>query len=105
MSAIPTATPNASERRLSVAPDTRRITGLAVATRSTNSPIDAITERKTTQRAVRSDGVAAVSEIDGMTNWGAGPGFGPTAKVKAPRTGCPSTEITRQKTRYQPWAR
>ncbi len=43
--------------------------------------------------------------MDGITNCGAGPGFGPTAKVKAPRTGCPSTEITRQKTRYQPSGR
>ena len=37
-----------------------------------------------------------------MTNCGAGPGFGPTANVNAPRTGWPSTEIARQKTRYQP---
>ena len=34
--------------------------------------------------------------IDGITNCGAGPGFGPTANVNAPRTGWPSTEITRQ---------
>ena len=40
--------------------------------------------------------VAAVSEIDGIWNCGAGPGFGPTANVNAPRTGWPSTEITRQ---------
>ena len=31
-----------------------------------------------------------------MTNCGAGPGLGPTANVNAPRTGWPSTEITRQ---------
>ena len=30
------------------------------------------------------------------------PEFGPTANVNTPRTGCPSAEITRQKTRYQP---
>ncbi len=41
-------------------------------------------------------GVAAVSETDGITNSGAGPAFGPTANVYAPRTGWPSTEITRQ---------
>ena len=64
--------------------------------RRKNSPIAAITERNTTARAVTSDGVAAVSEIEGTGNCGAGPGFGPTAKVKAPRTGWPSTEITRQ---------
>ena len=29
-------------------------------------------------------------------NCGAGPGLGPTAKVNAPRTGWPSTEMTRQ---------
>ena len=54
------------------------------------------------QRTTRSGGVAADSESDGITNCGAGPGDGPTAKVNAPRTGWPSTEITRQKTRYQP---
>ena len=37
-----------------------------------------------------------------MTNCGAGPGFGPTANVNAPRTGWPSAEITRHQTRYQP---
>ena len=39
--------------------------------------------------------MAAVSQIVGITNCGAGPGFGPTANVYAPRTGCPSAEITR----------
>ena len=48
------------------------------------------------------EGLAAVSRSEGMANCGAGPGLGPTAKVKAPRTGWPSAEITRQKTRYQP---
>ena len=33
----------------------------------------------------QSRGVAALSEIEGMTNCGAGPGFGPTANVNAPR--------------------
>ena len=76
--------------------------GLAIATRSTKSPIAAMTDKKANQRAVTSFGVAAVSEIDGIANCGAGPAFGPTANVNAPRTGCPSTEITRQYTRYQP---
>ena len=53
-------------------------------------------------RATTSVGVAAVSDVDGITNCGDGPGFGPTAKVYAPRTGCPSCDTTRQKTRYQP---
>ena len=73
--------------------------------RKTNSPIAAISERNTIQRAVTSVGVAAVSESDGILNCGAGPGFGPTANVNAPRTGWPSTEITRQTTRYQPCRR
>ena len=49
-----------------------------------------------------SDGVAAVSDSDGIWNCGIGPAFGPTEKVNTPRTGCPSAEMTRQKTRYQP---
>ena len=90
------ATPNAtsSERRL--APGTRRTSGRAIAMRSTNRPIAIITARKTTERAATRLGVAAVSEIDGTGNCGAGPGFGPTWNVNAPRTGWPSTEITRQ---------
>ena len=64
--------------------------------RRTNRPIAAIIDRNAIQRADDQPGVAAVSEIDGMTNCGAGPGFGPTANVNAPRTGWPSTEITRQ---------
>ena len=55
--------------------------------RSTKIPIAAISERNTTQRAVTSVGVAAVSESDGILNCGAGPWFGPTANVNAPRTG------------------
>ncbi len=77
-------------------PGTRRTTGLAIPIRSANRPIAANNDRKTVQRAIKRRGVAAVSEIDGITNCGAGPGFGPTANVKAPRTGWPSTEITRQ---------
>ena len=80
----------------------RATSGRAIAMRSTNSPIAAISERNTSQRAATSVGVAAVSDSDGITNCGAGPGFGPTANVNAPRTGWPSTEITRQTTRYQP---
>src|SRR3954451_3787090 len=69
------------------------------------SPTAPITVRKTIQRAATRPGVAAVSEIEGITNCGAGPGFGPTANVNAPRTGWPSTEMTRQTTRYQPCGR
>ena len=54
---------------------------------------------------VTSCGVAADSLSDGITNCGAGPGFGPTANVNAPRTGWPSAEIARQYTRYQPSGR
>src|SRR5205823_5936824 len=83
-------------------PATRDTSGLATAIRKTKSPIAAMIERNASQRAATSRGVAAVSEIDGITNCGAGPAFGPTANVNAPRTGWPSTEITRQYTRYQP---
>src|SRR5436190_20104819 len=58
--------------------------------------------RKTIQRVTSSRGVVAVSLSEGITNCGAGPALGPTANVNAPRTGWPSAEITRQKTRYQP---
>src|SRR5690348_10004864 len=71
--------------------------------RSENRPTAIIMLRKTSQRVATSCGVAADSDSDGITNAGAGPGFGPTANVNAPRTGWPSSEITRQKTRYQPW--
>ena len=70
--------------------------------RKSKSPIAASIASSATQRTATSDGVAAVSERLGMTNCGAGPAFGPTANVNAPRTGCPSTEMTRQTTRYQP---
>ena len=63
--------------------------------RRTNRPIVAIPASSITQRAATSRGVAAVSLMLGITNWGAGPGLGPSAKVYAPRTGCPSAEITR----------
>ena len=42
--------------------------------RKTNRPIADMTEMNTTQRAATRLGVAAVSEIDGTGNWGAGPG-------------------------------
>ena len=77
-------------------PETVATTGRATAIRRTKSPIAAIIPRNATQRAATSFGVAAVSDVDGIANCGAGPAFGPTAKVKAPRTGWPSTEITRQ---------
>src|SRR5215475_12865265 len=101
-SATTEATPKAIVTPRSRVPDTRDTMGLAVAIRRTKRPIAAIIERKAIQRAVTSLGDAAVSEVDGIANCGAGPAFGPTANVNAPRTGCPSTEITRQKTRYQP---
>ena len=90
------ATPNAIETARSLVPETRRTTGRAIAMRRTKRPIAAITETKAIARAVTKLGVAAVSEVDGTGNCGNGPGFGPTAKVNALRTGCPSTEITRQ---------
>ena len=77
-------------------PLTRRTSGRAISIRKKKIPIAPMTVRKAIQRAVTSCGVAAVSETDGITNCGAGPGFGPTANVNAPRTGWPSTEITRQ---------
>ena len=61
-----------------------------------------ISPRNEAHLAAMSVGVAAVSDSEGMAKDGAGPAFGPTAKVNAPRTGCPSTEIARQNTRYQP---
>ena len=64
--------------------------------RMVKSPTATMSERNVAQRAMRSFGVAAVSLIEGMTNCGDGPGFGPTANVNAPRTGWPSTETTRQ---------
>ena len=64
--------------------------------RRMKSPIAAISATKTIERATINRGVAAVSEIEGITNCGCGPGLGPTAKMKALRTGWPSTEITRQ---------
>src|SRR5262249_33519462 len=70
--------------------------------RNRNNPSAAMTERKTIHRVTRSLGVVAVSLSDGIANCGGGPGLGPTANVNAPRTGWPSTEMTRQKTRYQP---
>jgi hypothetical protein len=83
-------------------PRTARATGRAVSARSTNRPSAESTERKTSQRETSSRVVVAVSLSEGTRNCGGGPGFGPTANVNAPRTGCPSAEITRQKTRYQP---
>ena len=87
---------NAIDTARSCVPATRDTSGRAMAMRSTNSPIAASSERNMIQRAATSDGVAAVSDSVGIMNCGAGPWFGPTAKVYAPRTGCPSAEITRQ---------
>ena len=77
-------------------------TGLAIVVRSTKSPTAASSERNVDparDQELRSRGRLGEG---GHGNCGAGPGFGPTANVKAPRTGWPSTEITRQTTRYQP---
>ena len=95
-SATADAPPNAMLTFRSRVPETLATTGRATAIRRTNSPIAAIIDRNATQRAATSLGVAAVSDVDGIANCGAGPGFGPTANVNAPRTGWPSTEITRQ---------
>ena len=95
-SATADAIPNATDTQRRLVPRTRRTTGLAIAIRRMKRPIAAMTARNTTKRATISSGVAAVSEIDGIANSGAGPGFGPTANVNAPRTGWPSAEITRQ---------
>src|SRR6266511_2258890 len=39
--------------------------------------------RNAIQRATTSFGVAAVSDVEGMTNCGAGPGFGPIANFRS----------------------
>src|SRR6476659_2949544 len=70
--------------------------GRAIRVRIENSPTASMIDRNIPQRAVIRAGVTAVSVSDGITNWGAGPGLGPTANVNAPRTGWPSAEITRQ---------
>src|SRR5207302_5267556 len=101
-SAAISATQNVNETARKEKPGRARVSGRPMNIRSENNPTAAITVRNVSQRAISSLGVAAVSLIDGITNCGCGPGFGPTANVKAPRTGWPSTEITRQKTKYQP---
>src|SRR5262249_11178342 len=101
-SATSSAIPVAQETAFSEIPPTRRATGRAISIRSTKSPIAERNEMKTTHREIRSCVVVAVSVNDGIRNCGGGPGLGPTANVNAPRTGCPSAEITRQNTRYQP---
>ena len=45
----------------------------------TNRPIAAITNTNIAHRVISSWGVVAVAEMFGIRNWGAGPGFGPTA--------------------------
>ncbi len=77
-------------------PSTRLTSGRAIAIRSTNRPIAIITVRNIAQRATSSLCVVAVPAIEGTRNCGCGPSFGPIAKVNAPCTGCPSTEIARQ---------
>ena len=59
----------------------------AMSIRSANRPIALIMLRNAAQRAMSSGAVTAVAETCGTGNCGAGPGFGPTAKVNAPCTG------------------
>src|SRR5205807_10110756 len=87
------------------APGTRLGTSRVISVRRTSRPIALIPSRKVAQRAISSGGVAALSVSDGITNCGSGPSFGPIANRKAPLTGCPSAEMTRQYTRYQPSGR
>ena len=79
--------------------------GRTITARKASSPTDASSATSSAQREVTRLVVAALSPSDGITNCGGGPGLGPTANVNAPRTGCPSAEITRHQTRYQPWSR
>ena len=93
----PAATTNAIDTRAQPRPAHARTSGRAISIRSTNSPIAAITERKTTQRAIeRAAAWRRSPRSTGSRTAAPGPGFGPTANVNAPRTGWPSTEITRQ---------
>ena len=90
-------TPNATVSARRLVPATRRTSGRAIAIRSTNSPIATITrqegeplrdhERRRGRRLPRCAGSRTAAP---------GPAFGPTAKVNAPCTGWPSTEIARQ---------
>src|SRR5258706_14226437 len=79
------ATANAAQNAIDTArnrvPATRDTSGRAIAMRSANSPSAASSERNMIHRAVTSAGVAAVSDSVGIVNCGAGPWFGPTAKV------------------------
>ena len=72
-----TQTTNATETARRLVPSTRRTTGRAIAIRSTNSPIDDITVRNISQRAISSFVVVARrARSFGTGNCGAGPGFG-----------------------------
>src|SRR3954469_10224553 len=75
-SATSAAARNAIDTARRLAPGTRRTIGRAVTILSAKRPIAPITVRNTIHRAISRVGVAAVSEIDGITNCGAGPGFG-----------------------------
>ena len=96
--------PNAIDTARRRVSGTRATTGRAMTVRSTKRPIAAIADRNVSHRSAISPGVTAVSDSEGMTNCGGGPGLGPIRYRNAPRTGCPSAEMTRQKTRYQPSA-
>src|ERR671920_310275 len=80
-SATALAAKNATDTARRWVSGTSRTTGRATAMRKMNKPIAAINATNTTERAAISRGVAAVSEIEGTTNCGAGPGLGPAALV------------------------
>ena len=79
ISPSPAAIANATVNGRRLDPETRRTSGRAISSRSTNRPIATITVMNITQRAISNCGVVAVAEMFGTRNWGAGPGFGPTA--------------------------
>src|SRR5437763_888926 len=87
---------NAVESARRLVPSTRLTIRRATRVRSTNSPIAAITVTNISQRVTNNCADTALEATAGTRNWGAGPGFGPTAYVNAPCTGWPSTEIARQ---------
>ena len=89
-----TANATVTHRRL--VPSTLRTRGRAIASRIASRPIDAMTVRNIAHFATTRGVDVAPRAMCGITNCGEGPGFGPTANVKAPCTGWPSTEIARQ---------
>src|SRR5438067_5621997 len=100
--ASPAATAKAIESARRFVPSTRRTSGRAIRIRRTKIPIAIISVKSASHFVITSEVDVAEPDMCGILNCGAGPGLGPTAKVKAPCTGWPSTEIARQYTRYQP---